>query len=464
MTTFQNDIEAAVEVDCGSGWVVLYPKQRLQIAGSAESLSIRLREDYTISSHVYIHAEAGLFSSEMCTSELGPFNIQAERWLEREKMSVALAEAHALLRKVRDARARNQDTLKHAKAWFKGGFVFALLYGVFTLTTAVLTLTFAPELMMKGWVGFCSLSAVCGWTLVPRQLGYVARRYGTATSHILLWSIFIFVALFPYVIFMHAMCLHEQYDYWECMIAVVDMTDFIPLFIVPVGLTIHILVRRFHKKLAVHFYPDLLEKHVAKRAFENSIVFHGRVLEGKGRACVCSWPGKYAPAWDAMVRSSKKGNTSAAVVFLPEGCELFGLHDPIPEAGELKDVRGKAQSFGTCGSEHLRRETLWRRRDTEEFLSSALFQDALNSGLEELSKGKREDSSSQYSREKDRLFLHWLPPDDRHLAVVVASSVQFFPQDWARSVLVPMLQFMIQTFRGEDSKGNLSVPEIIVRE
>ncbi|CAE7251067.1 unnamed protein product [Symbiodinium sp. KB8] len=103
-------------------------------------------------------------------------------------------------------------------------------------------------------------------------------------------------------------------------------------------------------------------------------------------------------------------------------------------------------------------------KDTEEFLSSALFQDALNSGLEELSKGKREDSSSQYSREKDRLFLHWLPPDDRHLAVVVASSVQFFPQDWARSVLVPMLQFMIQTFRGEDSKGNLSVPEIIVRE
>lgn len=37
----------------------------------------------------------------------------------------------------------------------------------------------------------------------------------------------------------------------------------------------------------------------------------------------------------------------------------------------------------------------------------------MNSGLEELSKGKREDSSSQYSREKDRLFLHWLPPDDR---------------------------------------------------
>lgn len=376
-------------------------------------------------------------------------------------MSVALAEAQALLRKVRDARARNQDTLKYAKAWFKGGFVFALLYGIFTLTTAVLTLTLAPELMMKGWVGFCSLSAVCGWTLVPRQLGYVAKRYGTATSHILLWSIFIFVALFPYVIFMHAMCLHEQYDYWECMIAVVDVTDFIPLCIVPVGLTIHILVRRFHKKLAVHFYPDLLEKHVAKRAFENSIVFHGRVLEGKGRACVCSWPGKYAPAWDAMVRSSKKGNTSATVVFLPEGCELFGLHDPIPEAGDLKDVRGacwcvplygerkpwgckwwtkwidnveeavrqgaklevfffanskgqgKAQSFGTCGSEHLRRETLWRRRDTEEFLSSALFQDALNSGLEELSKGKREDSSSQYSREKDRLFLHWLPPDDR---------------------------------------------------
>ena len=71
--------------------------------------------------------------------------------------------------------------------------------------------------------------------------------------------------------------------------------------------------RRLHKKLAVQFYPDLLAQHVAKRAFENSIVFHGRVLEGKGRACVCSWPGKYAPAWDAMVRSSK--SEKSGVVF-----------------------------------------------------------------------------------------------------------------------------------------------------
>jgi len=44
-----------------------------------------------------------------------------------------------------------------------------------------------------------------------------------------------------------------------------------------------------------------------------TIVFEGKVRPGTGK-CVCSWPGKYESAWDALVTGSRSGNISAAVV------------------------------------------------------------------------------------------------------------------------------------------------------
>ncbi|CAL1135191.1 unnamed protein product [Cladocopium goreaui] len=76
---------------------------------------------------------------------------------------------------------------------------------------------------------------------------------------------------------------------------------------------------------------DMDKKSVAER----TIVFHGSILEGKG-PCVSSWPGKYESAWDVLVTGSRKGNVSAAVVFLPEGSEHFGCHDPILEEENLE--------------------------------------------------------------------------------------------------------------------------------
>ena len=76
---------------------------------------------------------------------------------------------------------------------------------------------------------------------------------------------------------------------------------------------------------------DMDKKSVAER----TIVFHGSILEGKG-PCVSSWPGKCESAWDVLVTGSRKGNVSAAVVFLPEGSEHFGCHDPILEEENLE--------------------------------------------------------------------------------------------------------------------------------
>ena len=74
--------------------------------------------------------------------------------------------------------------------------------------------------------------------------------------------------------------------------------------------------------------------------------------------------------------------------------------------------QGKVEDFSTAGEEHLRRETIQGKE--QDFLQSQAFSDACDEGIEGLSKDPRGDSSSQYSREVQRLFLAWLPEEERH--------------------------------------------------
>ena len=187
-----------------------------------------------------------------------------------------------------------------------------------------------------------------------------------------------------------------------------------------------------------------------------TIVFEGNVLA----KCetVCSWPGKYATAWDELVAGSRQDDISAAVVFLPEGSEHYGFHDPIPAKQDLRGKcwctplygerkpwgcrwwskwianieeavsqectlvvyyfngmkgQGKVEDFTTAGNEHVRREAIFRCKDA--FLKSNSFQHALEGGLKHLSKEQGPDSSSPYSREVHRLFLATLSEEDRRV-------------------------------------------------
>ena len=193
---------------------------------------------------------------------------------------------------------------------------------------------------------------------------------------------------------------------------------------------------------------------------ECTIVFEGNVL--RSRQTVCSWPGKYATAWDNLVAGSRQNDISAAVVFLPKGSEHFGFHDPIPAKFTKQDLQdlhgdcwctplygerkpwgcrwwskwianvelavsqectlvvyyfngmrgnGKVADFTTAGKEHVHREAIFRCKDA--FLKSDSFKNALDAGLKHLSKEQGPDSSSPYSREVHRLFLAWLPEPDR---------------------------------------------------
>jgi hypothetical protein len=74
--------------------------------------------------------------------------------------------------------------------------------------------------------------------------------------------------------------------------------------------------------------------------------------------------------------------------------------------------RGKVQDFSTAGEEHLRRDAIQAKK--QEFFQSQAFSNACDEEIEGLSKDPRGDSSSQYSREVQRLFLAWLPEEERH--------------------------------------------------
>ncbi|CAK9074540.1 unnamed protein product [Durusdinium trenchii] len=193
-------------------------------------------------------------------------------------------------------------------------------------------------------------------------------------------------------------------------------------------------------------------------AREATILFEGKVIEKPGTACIASWPGLYATAWHYLARRAQGAQTSAAVVFMAEGTQLYGKHCPIPEEEELHGAcwcfplygeekewgckwwevwiqnvhmamacgavlhvyfweglcaKGKAASFATVGQENFAGESV--RNKIKDFENSKEFEDARQAGILRLSDKKRYDGSSQQSREKQRLFRQWLPPQERRV-------------------------------------------------
>ena len=430
----QNDLHTAIEAQFGEELQVLYPDRSHVFESSVPSdrvLQVCMRDDASICGSCSVpESTRTLRASE----SFGRFRT-AEGYLQLEKEEVEREQQLRLKRKEM-MRQKLQEVLLHLKLSFLVGvllmmavgvfgyFIFwvepeddasaTILSGVSILYLGIASTDVGPSVPGQSWIWKC-FTYNCGFAcyfLAALGIAAVLARYVLAGFW---WSPVI--AGPPFCIMLFFLCR-----------------------------------RRWQTSLQEHIETG--EKEVLNDVAGKTIVFNGEVLPNGKR--VCSWPGKYESAWDSLVQHSRDGKLSAAVVFLPEGSEQFGVHDQIPRLENLGEScwcvplygekkpwgcrwwskwmanveqavrlgvelevyffkgmkgKGKVGNFLTAGIEHLRREAIQSKR--AEFLNSQEFQIALDAGIEGLCKELRGDSSSQYSREVHRLFLASLPEEDR---------------------------------------------------
>ena len=452
-----NDLQVAIEVNPGTGWKVMYPEERFHLdTFQPVDVAARLRDDPDICGTCCVDAAALLRAKEA----FGHFGPAAVEFIEAEQREVEherqLREARLQKLKVallEDDQIRKDFGIETNIIWTVA--VILLLVSCWgamlvlswdTLGTADLTPGSAVYVVLV--ICLFWFSACLNWSVlwadknrVAAEVKLLGREIARSCSHhcFARFSYTMSVLLTASFVFLTVLC---------CI-----TSPWYALIFGPAWLCWCCLFRFCH----VVSHKD---EYGVKEVSENTIVFKGKVLDfdpSRGcPPCVCSWPGKYESAWDSLVESSRERGLSAAVVFLPEGSKHFGSHDPIPDEEALegdcwciplygekkpwgckwwthwvaniekaveygaelnvyffekKKGQGKVQSFATAGQEHLRREAIGQRK--AQFEESVEFQNAKAAGLEKLSKCRCLDSSSQYTREWQRLFLAWLPEEDR---------------------------------------------------
>eukprot|EP00935_MAST-01C_sp_MAST-1C-sp1_P001244 g1244.t1 len=185
------------------------------------------------------------------------------------------------------------------------------------------------------------------------------------------------------------------------------------------------------------------------RAYESH--FGGHISEARGCKCVASWPGIYAKEWDQLVAQARKGEVSAAVVFLPENTSDYGAHGSdrcfcqemygeikpwgcrwfelwrahIEKAVEREQQlqviffaehagRGKVSSWDEVAADARRRDSFQPRR--QQFIES--LPEAQHTRLRKLStdagtsKALPRTSRSERTDEEERLFLSSLSTEE----------------------------------------------------
>ena len=439
--TVKNDLPGAIEVD----GQVLYPSRSLDVHGS---LTVCLRD----APHIQGRGEGHRLSA---TKDFGDFGRDARQWLLVEAQEV---KREAKRRQEQTEHMERQAVLEANNNLLRGADEDECSYLAVKIIVVTCCLYLPVVLLLLMALAQPSDAALavllaCGVLVLCCWLSLVAPAFGRPAS----WSVdapgwarwwagaaWVAGALACACVTLTNVQ-HALIGYW-----------WTALIIWPCSCCCS--VYWFRNKCIDNVAPKHQEALTAaqQEVRTRSIMFAGEVIEESGRPCVASWPGKYEAAWDRLVKSSREGETSAAVVFLPEGTPCYGWHAPIPAGehiagkcwcipiyGECKPWgclwweqwinniekahacgaqlevyyfeksvgAGKVKSFDTAGDEHLRRDEINSRRTA--FQESDVFKAAVAAGLDELSKGTGQDSSSQYSREYRRLFLSWLPTEDR---------------------------------------------------
>ena len=454
-----NDLKAAVEVNCSKGRSVLYPGKNMK--RDAMPLEVSLRDDLSI--HAICKEYDG---TQLCMSSgaFGNFRSEVQHFIEQEDASIQ--------REERLKEQRNWELRKKAYWATWGPFIKSnsCLWGavlVFLVICLVVPLESYAVAVALGLGAGCLCCCTTQISLASAAFFEAKSRGARDVAEDLTGQEVEadFLVLFPpclsVVAFVGLVVMTVMYGIhgfpWAAALLWLPVLLLLAFFIAV--LKSKKIENAYHAVFARIFGDkDEVEKEGGLNLADHTIVFEGKILPGK--PCVSSWPGKYESAWDALVQKSRGGHLSAAVVFLPQGSRHFGIHDPIPTAENLpgacwctplygeekpwgcrwwthwiKNIeeavekgaelqvyffdkmkgKGKVEDFSTAGTEHLRRERIFRRKG--EFKESQEFESAVSSGIEELSKKKCGDGSSQYSREEHRLFLSWLDAEDREFLV-----------------------------------------------
>ena len=463
-----NDLKAAVEVNSSKGRSVVYPGKSMKFDDMP--LEVSLRDDPSIRSICKEFA-----GTQLCMSSgaFENFGTEVQTFIEKEEVSVQ-REQRLLEQRIRE--------LKNKAEWSAIGPLFRLnvcLWGVllvFLVICLVVPLeSYAVAVVLCLGAG-CLCCCTCQSSFASLAFfGAKARgaekvvgdlsQGGQGGNDEFSWQEIFFVLLplclgcvlaFVCLVVMTVMYAIQGFP-WAAALLSLPVLLLVAYYIAWVRSE---KMRNAYTAVLTRIFGDArdLEKEGGLNLTDHTIVFEGNILPGK--PCVSSWPGKCESAWDALVKASRGGHLSAAVVFLPEGSRHFGKHDAIPTAeklpgdcwctplyGERKPWgcrwwthwiqnieeavnkraelqvyffdkmkgKGKVENFSTAGAEHVRREQIFRRKG--EFKESQNFKSAVSAGLERLSKKKCGDGSSQYSREEHRLFLSWLDEEDREFLI-----------------------------------------------
>ena len=507
--TLWNDLQVAVEVKLGEGsnWQIVYPEAQLKLAMVSTNvrpqLSVRLRDDLDVSG-VCTAVQGSTFQ---LSSSFGDFGERAMKHFQEEE---TVAEEESRLRKQRQKELDQKlgAEVTQAILWRQKWVMISLFLFLLMVLTAMISCTVATNNLLTELQG---LGLALGlWGLFPcASCGFAGLLAASGDGAFAKDLRSLVQATRPELQGYEDQGVQAKEGDWRCLLSFscffcVPLVSLGSVFIMTVVFHLNgnsylagvlwgplamlmccggVIACRAGKNFFLwalffpFFWPSFLDEwslesrlvkvflKPPKRSLdaavhtthEHTIVFEGNVLPK--RETVCSWPGKYATAWDELVAGSRQNDISAAVVFLPKGSEHFGFHDPIPAKHDLRDLHGecwctplygeqkpwgcrwwskwidnvelavsqdctlvvyyfngmkgngRVKDFTTAGEEHMRREAIFRCKDA--FLKSDTFQNALEAGLKQLSKEQGPDSSSPYSREVHRLFLATLLEEDR---------------------------------------------------
>ena len=312
-----NNLSTAIQAQLGEQVQVLYPDkccalESLSSSVNPDVIKVCLRDDPSICGTCSIPDKR---TTLRASDSFGRFGPDAEGYLQKEKEEV---------QREQDLRQKRKDVMskEHSEAQERALCVFFL--GVFLMilvgvSGAVILYVEPEDATHAAVLSGLSIMHLCGcaWgALISIHTGglpckswiWKCLTYNGGFACYLLAALGVVAALSRYVL---------AGFWWAPLIAG-------PPFCIILAVLCR---RRWEKSLKDHV--ETVEKDVSHEIAERTLVFNGQVLPtGK---CVCSWPGKYESAWAALVQSSRDGNLSAAVVFLPDGSEHFGVHDQIPE-------------------------------------------------------------------------------------------------------------------------------------